>query len=80
MLFRSTHRWTIDYPEDYRFIAAVYDALWSRSRPLFSLADVLALIEARPDIASVNARHAGRSWYRDRRGAQSVRSGGHVHV
>src|SRR5262252_3380757 len=32
--YSSTHRWTIDYPEDYRFLAAVYDALWTESRPI----------------------------------------------
>jgi spore coat polysaccharide biosynthesis protein SpsF len=64
--YSSTHRWTIDYPEDYRFLAAVYDVLWTERRPIFSLQDVLALLEARPDIAALNACHAGKAWYRDR--------------
>jgi spore coat polysaccharide biosynthesis protein SpsF len=61
--YSSTHRWTIDYPEDYRFLAAVYDELWTEARPMFSLQDVLALVEARPDIAALNACHAGKAWY-----------------
>ena len=64
--YSSTHRWTIDYLEDYRFLVAVYEALWTETRPIFSLPDVLSLLEARPDIAALNACHAGKAWYRDR--------------
>ena len=64
--YSSTHRWTIDYLEDYQFLAAVYEALWTETRPIFSLLDVLSLLEARPDIAALNACHAGKAWYRDR--------------
>jgi spore coat polysaccharide biosynthesis protein SpsF len=63
--YSSTHRWTIDYPEDYQFLAAVYQQLWTETRPVFSMEDVLALLEARPDIAALNACHAGKGWYRD---------------
>jgi spore coat polysaccharide biosynthesis protein SpsF len=59
-----SHRFTIDYPEDYAFLAAVYDALWTPARPVFGLADVLALLEARPDIFALNQRYAGVNWYR----------------
>jgi len=62
--YSSSHRWTIDYPEDYQFLAAVYSALWNEARPVFSLRDVLSLLEARPDIAALNACHAGKAWYR----------------
>jgi spore coat polysaccharide biosynthesis protein SpsF len=71
----STHRWTIDYPEDYRLLAAVYDALWNSVRPVFPLEDVLSLLEARPDIAALNACHAGKAWYRDRAAAVTVSAG-----
>ena len=60
-----THRFTIDYPDDYRFLQAVYDALWTPAadRP-FPLADILDLLERRPDIYAINARYAGVNWYR----------------
>jgi spore coat polysaccharide biosynthesis protein SpsF len=74
--YSSTHRWTIDYPEDYQFLAAVYEALWTHTRPIFSLADVLSLLEARPDIAALNACHAGKGWYRDRLAAAAVATNG----
>ncbi|HEY1309144.1 MAG TPA: glycosyltransferase family protein [Vicinamibacterales bacterium] len=64
--YSTTHRWTIDYFEDYQLLAAVYEALWMEARPIFSLRDVLSLLEARPDIAALNACHAGKSWHRDR--------------
>jgi spore coat polysaccharide biosynthesis protein SpsF len=64
--YSSTHRWTIDYFEDYQFVAAVYGALWSSARPIFTLTDVLSLLESRPDIAALNACHAGKAWYHGR--------------
>jgi spore coat polysaccharide biosynthesis protein SpsF len=59
----KSHRFTIDYAEDHRFIAHVYDELWSPERPIFSLSDILALLAARPDIARLNERWAGQSWH-----------------
>ncbi len=61
--YSMTHRWTIDYEEDYEFIKAVYEALYPQN-PLFGLEDILALLERRPDIAALNARYAGVNWYR----------------
>ena len=62
--YSMTHRWTIDYPEDYDFIKAVYEALYPRN-PTFGLPDIVALFEKRPDIAQLNARYAGVNWYRN---------------
>ena len=62
--YSMTHRFTIDYPEDYRFIRAVYDALCTVSQPLFSLGEILELLEERPELLAINARHRGVSWYR----------------
>ena len=53
-----------DYQADYDFIAAVYDALYTDERPIFTLADILALCERRPDIFALNQRYAGVNWYR----------------
>lgn len=62
--YSMKHRWTVDYPEDYVFVKAVYDELYP-SRPEFGIEDVLQLLEARPEIASLNAHLAGVNWYRD---------------
>jgi spore coat polysaccharide biosynthesis protein SpsF len=61
--YSMSHRFTIDYREDYALIAAVYDELFTRGRT-FSLGDILAFLEARPDILALNARYAGVNWYR----------------
>ena len=62
--FSMSHRWTIDYPEDYNFISAVYDALYY-PKPHFGLTDILNLLAHRPDIAQLNAHLAGVNWYRN---------------
>jgi spore coat polysaccharide biosynthesis protein SpsF len=58
-----THRFTIDYPDDYNFVSAVYDALWTRERPVFGLAEILDLLAARPALFALNSRYAGVNWY-----------------
>lgn len=62
--YSMTHRWTIDYPEDYAFIAAVYDALVPRLGPVFGADAVLDLLRERPELAAINAHLAGVNWYR----------------
>lgn len=62
--FSMSHRFTIDYAEDYEFIKAVYDALWSPER-IFSLDDILGLLEARPEIHRINEKYLGVNWYRN---------------
>ena len=62
--YSMTHRWTIDYLEDYEFVSSVYAELWRASNPMFSLDDVLKLLAARPDIHALNAKYAGVNWYR----------------
>ncbi len=61
--YSMTHRWTIDYPEDYAFIRAVYEELYPIN-PYFGLCDVLELTQRRPDIFALNSRYAGVNWYR----------------
>ena len=58
-----TRRWTIDYPEDYAFIKAVFEALYPNN-PRFSFQDIQTLVESRPDIPALNAKFAGVNWYR----------------
>lgn len=47
------NRWTLDYPEDLAFLRAVFAALPKGSRG--SMADVLNVIAAHPDIPGINA-------------------------
>jgi len=60
--FSKSHRFTIDYKEDYYFILEVYNTLFP-VKPRFGLDDILSLIEKNPRIAELNKRYAGRYWY-----------------
>jgi len=44
-------RWTVDRPDDYAFVCAVYDALYA-SRPAFTSDDIRQLVKSRPDLAA----------------------------
>ncbi|MEO7767185.1 MAG: hypothetical protein ABIS01_07155, partial [Ferruginibacter sp.] len=59
-----THRFTIDYPEDYEFVKVVYDELFEMS-PFFSVNDILSLLEKKPGIYFINQHLAGVNWYRN---------------
>jgi spore coat polysaccharide biosynthesis protein SpsF len=60
----ATHRFTIDYPEDYTLIRTIYEALYRPDRPVFSLREILSFLEAHPDILRINERYNGVIWYR----------------
>lgn len=50
----SALRWTLDYPQDYQFISAVYDRLYP-ANPAFTSADILALLRVEPALGEINA-------------------------
>jgi spore coat polysaccharide biosynthesis protein SpsF len=58
-----THRWTLDYPEDYELIRLVCEEL-DPVDPDFGLAEILGLLERRPELKAVNERYLGVNWYR----------------
>ncbi len=62
--YSMSHRWTIDYPEDYQFIRKVYDALYSEGAPRFGIDDILGLLQREPELARINDVYAGVNWYR----------------
>ncbi len=55
-------RMTLDYPEDLAFFEAIFDALYHEGE-VFSLDEVLALLEQRPEIVDIN-RHCHKSFQR----------------
>ncbi len=63
--YSMSHRFTIDYQEDYEFIKAVYDELWTPTKPLFTLNDILKLLQTKPEIYALNQKYAGVNWYRN---------------
>lgn len=62
--FSMSHRFTLDYPQDWEFISTVYNKLYPIN-PTFSLIDILQLLEENPSIYQINAELAGVYWYRN---------------
>jgi len=60
--YSSSHRFTIDYEEDYIFIRTVFEELFHRNID-FNLHDILRLLEEKPYIKDINSRFAGKYWY-----------------
>jgi len=62
--FSMSHRMTIDYKEDYEFIKRIYDELYNEKK-IFTLCDIMMLLDKKPEIKKINEMHAGVNWYRD---------------
>jgi spore coat polysaccharide biosynthesis protein SpsF len=62
--YSMTHRWTIDYEDDYFFIKRVYDELYHRN-PDFNIYDILSLLEAKTELKTINSKYNGVNWYRN---------------
>jgi len=62
--YSMSHRFTIDYKEDYEFISRVYEELYSEDK-IFSLQDIINLLDEKPEIKSINEKLAGVNWYRN---------------
>jgi spore coat polysaccharide biosynthesis protein SpsF len=60
--YSSTHRWTIDFPEDYEFIRKIYEELYFKNSE-FKLNDILALLKQKPELTQINSRYVGKYWY-----------------
>lgn len=57
-----THRWTIDYQEDFLFLKRVFEEL--ENKPNFQMEDILTLLKEKPEIAKINQKYLGINWYR----------------
>lgn len=49
----SKLRWTVDEPEDFEFVKAVYERLYEQN-PRFDMADILKLIDSSPELITIN--------------------------
>jgi spore coat polysaccharide biosynthesis protein SpsF len=61
--YSMTHRFTIDYEEDYRFVCRIFEELGGPAAS-FGLQDILELLESKPSIMAINSQYAGVNWYR----------------
>ncbi|MBN1608540.1 MAG: glycosyltransferase family protein [Polyangiaceae bacterium] len=57
-----SHRLTLDYPEDFAVIGAVFEGFLAEGRIDFSALDVVRWLDARPKVRDLNARHRGACW------------------
>ena len=62
MDFSMSHRWTIDYEEDYQFINQVYNELFPKNRS-FGLYDIINLLKNKPELRLINKEYIGNYWY-----------------
>lgn len=54
-LFYS-HRWTLDYREDYELIKSIYSALYKTGHR-FTTGDILEFLAANPNLSEINAKY-----------------------
>jgi spore coat polysaccharide biosynthesis protein SpsF len=62
--YSMSHRFTIDYQEDYLFIKRIFEELYPINKS-FSCDDILDLLDRKPEIYRINAGYAGVNWYRN---------------
>ena len=57
-----THRFALDYEEDFQFMRAVFG--YFKETPLFTADDVISFVKKRSDILELNKKYNGVNWYR----------------
>jgi spore coat polysaccharide biosynthesis protein SpsF len=60
-----TARLTLDYEEDFAFFSAIFEALY-RPGEVFGVAEIVALLERRPELLKINAGLDEKYWERTR--------------
>lgn len=61
--YSMSHRWVLDYEEDYKVIQTLYDAL-SGGDPCFGIGAILNFLDKNPLVCKLNRKYAGVNWYR----------------
>ncbi|MFX1282102.1 MAG: cytidylyltransferase domain-containing protein [Promethearchaeota archaeon] len=57
----SYHRWTLDTPEDFEFIKAVYNHFFEKGEQTFHMKDILDFLIKNPHIMAINS-DSKRNW------------------
>jgi spore coat polysaccharide biosynthesis protein SpsF len=52
----SNYRWTIDYPEDLKFVEEIYKRLGT-DNSLFSMKDIINLLQVEPELTKINSKY-----------------------
>ena len=59
----TTHRWTLDYDEDYIFLKKVFENFIDK--PQFKMKDVMDFLSKNPDVDKINKKYNGVNWYKN---------------
>jgi len=59
-----SHRFVMDYEEDYQFIKKIYNELYENKND-FKLCDIMMLLDRKPELKEINSIRAGINWYRN---------------
>lgn len=62
--FSMSHRFVLDYEEDYEYIKKIYEELYE-SKNIFTLCDIMMMLDRKPELKKINAIRVGINWYRD---------------
>lgn len=62
--YSRSHRFTLDYQEDFDFIKRIYEELYPLN-PDFKLGDILNLLDKNSEIYEINQKYAGEYWYKN---------------
>ena len=55
-----THRWSVDYPEDFEFVKNIFEELYPRDNN-FTTDDILELLEKKPQLKEINCKFLSKN-------------------
>lgn len=58
-----SHRWTLDYQEDFEFVNQIYSEF--SYDEAFTFEDILNLLDQKPELALINQEYNGVNWYKN---------------
>ena len=64
--YSLSHRWVVDWPDDYALVKTLIETLEPRHGALFNVQSMLELLAEKPALASQNAQHRGYSYFAER--------------
>jgi len=62
--YSMSHRWTIDYLEDYLLIQKIFESLYSNNSD-FGWKDILRYLDTNLSVKKINEKYVGVNWYRN---------------
>ncbi len=60
--YSKSHRWILDYEEDYVFIKKIFDELYSENK-FFNIYEILSLLDKQPHLKYINSRYLDADIY-----------------